>query len=202
MEVVNFLADFIPVIGDIKGFAEAETKGDYFFAALGVVPLYGDSAKKIHQAQKTYEAAKAAKDVGKMKAAMNEARKGADLPYDSRRIRVDLERRYGAENVRSTTVSKNPVQSANSQNKPDYTSTVYANKSGRSVNVKYRDPVSGKAKAVNIAYDSRGLPIFDNVSKFTSKLDTSLSYTGQMRAATRDLWKAIESGKVSRSQFT
>ncbi|MCQ9327737.1 HNH endonuclease, partial [Neisseria dentiae] len=42
----------------------------------------------------------------------------------------------------------------------------------------------------------------DNVSKFTSKLDTSLSYTGQMRAATRDLWKAIESGKVSRSQFT
>ncbi|MCQ9327797.1 VENN motif pre-toxin domain-containing protein, partial [Neisseria dentiae] len=29
LEVVNFLADFIPVIGDIKGFAEAETKGDY-----------------------------------------------------------------------------------------------------------------------------------------------------------------------------
>jgi len=32
--------DFIPVIEDIKGFAEAETKGDYFFATVGIIPLY------------------------------------------------------------------------------------------------------------------------------------------------------------------
>ena len=44
--------DFIPVIGDIKGFTEAKTKGDYFFAAVGIIPLYGDAARKIHQAEK------------------------------------------------------------------------------------------------------------------------------------------------------
>lgn len=32
--------DFIPVIEDIKGFAEAETKVDYFFATVGIIPLY------------------------------------------------------------------------------------------------------------------------------------------------------------------
>jgi hypothetical protein len=64
------LIDFIPVIGDIKGFAEAETKGDYFFATLGIIPLYGDAARKVHQAEKAYQAAKAAKNTEKMKAAM------------------------------------------------------------------------------------------------------------------------------------
>ena len=44
--------DFITVIGDIKGFTEAKTKGDYFFAAVGIIPLYGDAARKIHQAEK------------------------------------------------------------------------------------------------------------------------------------------------------
>ena len=52
----------------------------------------------------------------------------------------------------------------------------------------------GKSLVANIAYDSRGLPIFDNVAKFTTRLDTSLSTTGQMRAATRSLRDAIEKG--------
>ena len=40
LQAIGFLIDFIPVIGDIKGFAEAETKGDYFFATVGIIPLY------------------------------------------------------------------------------------------------------------------------------------------------------------------
>ncbi|WP_240030938.1 VENN motif pre-toxin domain-containing protein, partial [Neisseria lactamica] len=75
LQAIGFLIDFIPVIGDIKGFAEAETKGDYFFATLGIIPLYGDAARKVHQAEKAYQAAKAAKNTEKMKAAIDQARR-------------------------------------------------------------------------------------------------------------------------------
>ena len=202
LQAIGFLIDFIPVIGDIKGFAEAETKGDYFFATLGIIPLYGDAARKVHQAEKAYQAAKAAKNTEKMKAAMDQARSGVDLPYDSRQIRAELEKRYGEENITSTTVPRKPQQSVNNQNKSDYTSTVTSNLSGKSVRVDYKDPVSGKSLVANIAYDSRGLPIFDNVAKFTTRLDTSLSTTGQMRAATRSLRDAIEKGAIPKSNFT
>ena len=46
------------------------------------------------------------------------------------------------------------------------------------------------------------MPIFDNVAKFTTRLDTSLSTTGQMRAATRSLRDAIEKGVIPKSNFT
>lgn len=46
----------------------------------------------------------------------------------------------GAENIVSTTIPKKPVQSINNQTKPDYSSIVYANESGKIVNVKYKDP--------------------------------------------------------------
>ena len=64
--IILFMVDFVPVIGDMKGFAEAKTKGDYFFAAMGVIPLYRDALKKVHQA----EAAKAAGNTQKMVEAM------------------------------------------------------------------------------------------------------------------------------------
>ncbi|MNE49352.1 hypothetical protein D3C80_1438650 [compost metagenome] len=38
--------DFVPVIGDIKSFAEAQTPQDYLAAAIGVVPVVGDVAGK------------------------------------------------------------------------------------------------------------------------------------------------------------
>ncbi len=43
---LSFGADFIPGIGDIKSFAEAETALDYFAATIGLVPVLGDSASK------------------------------------------------------------------------------------------------------------------------------------------------------------
>ncbi|RAW90727.1 hypothetical protein CKY01_11565 [Photorhabdus laumondii subsp. clarkei] len=40
-------ADFLPVIGDIKGFTEAETAIDYLAAAVGLIPGAGDAAGKL-----------------------------------------------------------------------------------------------------------------------------------------------------------
>ena len=150
--IISFMVDFVPVIGDIKGFAEAKTKGDYFFAAMGVIPIYGDALQKVHQAEKAYEAAKAAGNTQKMVEAMHDARRSADLPYEPQKIRTELEKRYGAENITSTTVPRKPQQSVNNQNKSDYTSTVTSNLSGKSVRVDYKDPVSGKSLVANIAY--------------------------------------------------
>ena len=64
--IISNVIDFIPIIGDIKGLYEAETVGDYVFAAIGVVPLVGDLAKKMHTAQKAYEKAKEAGNVAEM----------------------------------------------------------------------------------------------------------------------------------------
>ena len=72
-KAISLAVDFTPIIGDIKGFAEAETTGDYFFAALGVVPGLGDGAQKIYKAKKAYEKAKAAGNVAEMKKAMETA---------------------------------------------------------------------------------------------------------------------------------
>jgi filamentous hemagglutinin len=62
--------------------------------------------------------------------------------------------------------------------------------------------VTGLPSNANISYDARGLPIFDDVSKFTTVIDTNVSYSGQMKQATRDLKEAIIAGKVDSSRVT
>lgn len=57
-----------------------------------------------------------------------------------------------------------------------------------------KDPVSEKSLVANIAYDSRGLPIFDNVAKFTTKLDTSLSTNGQIESSYKKLTRCNRKG--------
>lgn len=37
-------ADFVPVVGDIKSFAEAQSALDYLVAAVGIIPGAGDVA--------------------------------------------------------------------------------------------------------------------------------------------------------------
>lgn len=105
---------------------------------------------------------------------------GKDLPYDSRDIRNQLEAKYGAENITSTTLP--PASAPN------------VGLAGRS------HPVTG------IPFDSRGLPIFDNVAAFDTRLSgrqfQAASYAQQMEMATRDLWAAIQRGEVSASSFT
>ncbi|WP_127956676.1 hypothetical protein [Serratia microhaemolytica] len=46
------MADFVPVVGDIKGFAEAEDTLDFLAAAIGVIPVVGDVAGNALKAAK------------------------------------------------------------------------------------------------------------------------------------------------------
>ncbi|KIV69634.1 putative large exoprotein involved in heme utilization or adhesion of ShlA/HecA/FhaA family [Pseudomonas sp. FeS53a] len=45
--ILSFGMDFVPVVGDIKGVAEAESALDYLAAAIGLIPMAGDAAGKI-----------------------------------------------------------------------------------------------------------------------------------------------------------
>lgn len=55
---LNTAVDFTPVLGDAKGFMEAKSPMDYVFAAAGLVPVIGDSAKAAYKAKKTADAQK------------------------------------------------------------------------------------------------------------------------------------------------
>ncbi|MEX9874710.1 hemagglutinin repeat-containing protein [Providencia rettgeri] len=46
MGATDFGIDFIPIVGDIKGFAEAQSAIDYLAATVGLIPVLGDSAGK------------------------------------------------------------------------------------------------------------------------------------------------------------
>ncbi|MCI4226882.1 hypothetical protein MRO82_21165, partial [Dickeya dianthicola] len=46
-------ADFVPVIGDIKSVAEAQSALDYLAAAVGLIPGAGDAAGKAIKAAET-----------------------------------------------------------------------------------------------------------------------------------------------------
>lgn len=52
-ETLSTGADFVPVIGDIKSFAEAQSALDYLAAAVGLIPGAGDAAGKAIKAAET-----------------------------------------------------------------------------------------------------------------------------------------------------
>ncbi len=54
----------------------------------------------------------------------------------------------------------------------------------------------------HIPYDQRGLPIFDDVAEFTTTIDHTKSYTGQMKQASKNMWEAIKNDPVAKSKFT
>ncbi len=49
----GFGIDFVPIIGDIKSFAEAQSALDYLIATVGLVPVLGDRAGKLIKAAET-----------------------------------------------------------------------------------------------------------------------------------------------------
>jgi len=79
----NFGADFIPVVGDIKSFAEAKTAIDYLAAAIGIIPGVGDVAGK---ALKAAEKALQKGDIAEASKLINKASDevSATLPMGSR----------------------------------------------------------------------------------------------------------------------
>ncbi len=48
--VISFGTDFVPIVGDIKGFVEAESALDYLAAAVAIIPGAGDAAGKTIKA--------------------------------------------------------------------------------------------------------------------------------------------------------
>ncbi|QEO46527.1 HNH endonuclease [Vibrio cholerae] len=122
--------------------------------------------------------------------------------YSPDDTRNDLEAVHGAENVVSTTNPKDPLQRVNSN--PDKgIEVIHGDDGGKAVRVHYDDdPITGEPIFANIPYNSRGLPIFDDHAKFTTRIDKSKNYDNQFTQATRDLRDAINSGKADTSQFT
>ncbi|MCW6569758.1 hemagglutinin repeat-containing protein [Yersinia ruckeri] len=49
----GFGVDFVPVLGDIKSFAEAQSSLDYLVAVIGIIPGAGDAAGKVIKAAET-----------------------------------------------------------------------------------------------------------------------------------------------------
>jgi DNase/tRNase domain of colicin-like bacteriocin len=125
----------------------------------------------------------------------------AQAPYDPQSKRDDTEDVFGAENVTSTTTVNNPNQRVNS-NASKGVEAVNNCRENKAVKVEYKDPLTGEAKTANIPYNNRGLPVFDDVAKFTTRIDKSKSYDGQFSQATRDLKAAINSGTFASSNFT
>ena len=110
----------------------------------------------------------------------------SDIPYDSREIRSMLESKYGIDNVKSTTVP------------PSYKSNVKL--AGQHKTIKLSDE-----KSVQIIFDKKGFPIFDDVAKVDTQLTIdkfrAKSYSGQLRMSTRNLRKAIQEGKIPATGF-
>nr|WP_323840167.1 DUF637 domain-containing protein [Photorhabdus sp. CRI-LC] len=69
-ETISFGTDFIPVIGDIKGFVEAKSALDYLAAAIAIIPGAGDAAGKTI---KVAEQALQKGDVGEVSRLINKA---------------------------------------------------------------------------------------------------------------------------------
>ena len=52
-ETASLGADFVPVVSDIKSFAEAQSALDYLAAVIGIIPGAGDAAGKVIKAAET-----------------------------------------------------------------------------------------------------------------------------------------------------
>ncbi|MGX3022263.1 HNH endonuclease, partial [Ursidibacter sp. B-7004-1] len=133
--------------------------------------------------------------------------------YDSQKTREKLENEFGKENVKSTTVVLNPRATITNRTlKSGEQVQVITSEGGRAVKVYSKPDQLGERKELaNIPYDKQGLPIFDNVSKFTTKIEKPENYQNlssqtrrniEMRNATLALKDAIQRGSVNPNQFT
>ncbi|MBO2930307.1 hemagglutinin repeat-containing protein [Metapseudomonas otitidis] len=81
--ILSFGMDFVPVVGDIKGVAEAESALDYLAAAIGLIPMAGDAAGKII---KNAERALEAGDIKTASELINKASHEIDGAFKNERV--------------------------------------------------------------------------------------------------------------------
>lgn len=89
--------------------------------------------------------------------------------YDSKKTREKLEKEFGKENVKSTTIAPTGTRNLDLANK--------------------RHPKTG------VPFDGKGYPIFDDIAKYDTRLEIKsfreASYVEQMRIATKQLYKDL-----------
>ena len=180
-DVASFVADFIPVAGDIKSFAEAEDGIDYALAFIGVVPGSEVIVKPLKAAKASIQKAKVAESLGNtadvikhQKEAVRYIDNSVNGIYDSKEFRKAYEDIYGKANVRSTTQPPEIAKNVKLAGK--------------------RHPITG------IPFDSKGFPIFDDIAKYDTKLNLdyyrSLEYTEQMKAATKEMREKLGDSEI------
>ena len=130
---------------------------------------------------------------------------GDTRPYDPKRTREDIEQAHvsaggDVEDVTSTTVAKKANQRVNDNEAKGI--EVINCRGNKAVKVEYADPLTGEPTIANIPYNSRDLPIFDDIAIFTAVLDGTKNYEEQMTAATRELRTAINNKKYQGKGFT
>ncbi|MBF0786247.1 hypothetical protein E4T80_12310 [Muribacter muris] len=186
-DALGIAADFTPVLGDAKSFAEAEDSIDYLLASVGIIPGADIVTKPLKEAKVAYQNARKAEKLGNTEVAKQHLDKANSLfkqslqgIYDSKQIRESFETQYGKDLVTSKTV---PPSNAK--------------------NVK----LAGKKHSVSgVPFDTKGFPIFDDIAQYDTRLNISifsnLSYKDQMKMATKDLENSIRNGSVNKANFT
>ncbi|MEJ2046470.1 MAG: HNH endonuclease [Reinekea sp.] len=190
---------------NVAGQLATGASADAIAEGMGLTGETGETRAEVVEAAVVVAAAllegRQVKGLGSNQKGTENARGEYTRPYDPNKTREDLEATHGEENVTSTTNPKKPVQSVNSNPEKGVEVITDAN-GGKAVRVRYDDPVTGEEITANVPYNDRGLPVFDDYSKYTTTIDHSLSYQGQMRKATRDLRESIKSGRTDSTQFT
>ena len=77
-DIGAFLADFTPIIGDIKSFVEAENGIDYALATVGLIPGADVVTKPLKEAKNALNMAKAAEKAGNVAEAIKYQKEAAD----------------------------------------------------------------------------------------------------------------------------
>jgi len=112
-------------------------------------------------------------------------------PKHSREMRGLLEQRgRPTEKVTSNSMVPKPRQRVNDGSSPGRTThvQVFVNNQGqKNCRVEYTCPQTGKVKNANIAYNNKGLPVFDDYATFTAKHPPKGSNYMQFKAATKEL---------------
>ena len=216
-DIASFVADLTPGIGDIKSFAEAEDGLDYALATVGLIPGSEIVTKPLKAAKVSYQKARAAEKLGNLAEAAKHQQEAARYIdnsvngiYDSKEFRKAYEDVYGKANVRSTTVVENPRSTINNRTlSTGERLEVITSEKGKAVRITTKDEFGEIKEIANIPYDSRGLPIFDDVAKFTTSIKKPENYTNseirrkkEMVNATLELKAKILDGSINKSTFT
>ncbi|WGE47865.1 HNH endonuclease [Actinobacillus equuli] len=133
--------------------------------------------------------------------------------YSPKQTREKVEGAFGEQKVKSTTVVKNARSTVTERTlKTGESVHIIESEGGKAIQVKSKPDEFGNTKLLaNIPYDSRGLPVFDDVAAFTTKIEKFKNYQNmksearriaEMKNATRSLKNAINKGEVNKNLFS